>query len=733
MTRDKHDQITLERLRSTLAPRVTIAKRKRLGQCFTGMLTARVLAAIAFRRGYSRILDPMAGHGDLLEACAERVARRSASANLFGVEIDPEIARIGILRMSACEDAYRLPAIQYCTGDAFDIATWTRCGKAAPFDLVITNPPYVRYQTLSGSTDHDGIALLDAHSTRRALMLLSEKWASASELPIWRDLIRSYSGLADLSVPSWLLCGLITAPGGVLALVVPQTWMNRDYARLIRYYFFRFFRPLAIVEESGRRLFKEVLVPVSLVVGQRLPASETAVPLCERPSSSDYFQHVEISSAAASERSHVGAAFPCVDPEGAFVRWLFDRRPGPRAGMKRSAIPVRTQFSEILSVCANDKWFRKLERGATAMTNTILQVTAALPPTLSQHIPGCLLRNLQPLSSTPVRVGQGLRTGCNAFFYVDETPNGRKNGHTQVMTSHLFGHRMIEVPSATLKPVLRRQAELTGARIRVQSLSGRVLDLRGRFLSQEMTGNGRRQSAADGPPIKLVRATSELATYVCKAASTPGNRTGTLIPELSAVRTNGRGSKIPSHRRGDRQSGTRHEWYMLPDFAPRHLPQLFVPRIVHGRPCVFLNARNPVLVDANFSTLWSDSPVWSSHAIFALLNSTWVQLCMEAIASPMGGGALKVEATHIRRIPVPRLDEQDLKRLSELGKKLEMRHPTAWDHSPELAQIDETILCCLSGESLSTANAAKLGVTLKHLVAMLCRKRRRGVQSGGDT
>jgi hypothetical protein len=43
---------------------------------------------------------------------------------------------------------------------------------------------------------------------------------------------------------------------------------------------------------------------------------------------------------------------------------------------------------------------------------------------------------------------------------------------------------------------------------------------------------------------------------------------------------------------------------------------------------------------------------------------------LENGASVMGGGALKVEATHLRRLPVPRLSPAQWKKLDVLGKHL---------------------------------------------------------------
>jgi hypothetical protein len=114
---------------------------------------------------------------------------------------------------------------------------------------------------------------------------------------------------------------------------------------------------------------------------------------------------------------------------------------------------------------------------------------------------------------------------------------------------------------------------------------------------------------------------------------------------------------------------------MLPDFSRRHIPAAFVPRVNHGTPWVEANQPD-LLVDANFSTIWSTYAGWSSYALKAVLNSSWSRLFMEAIGTPLGGGALKLEATHLRRILLPPLNKDQIGRLDRLGAELRSNIPS---------------------------------------------------------
>src|SRR5262249_12342321 len=83
------------------------------------------------------------------------------------------------------------------------------------------------------------------------------------------------------------------------------------------------------------------------------------------------------------------------------------------------------------------------------------------------------------------------------------------------------------------------------------------------------------------------------------------------------------------------------------------------------------NLDEPLLIDANFSTIWSSGNGWTGPAIKALLNSSWCELLMETVGTPMGGGALKLEAAHLKNLPIPLLSEPAKQQLHAEGIKLD--------------------------------------------------------------
>ena len=61
---------------------------------------------------------------------------------------------------------------------------------------------------------------------------------------------------------------------------------------------------------------------------------------------------------------------------------------------------------------------------------------------------------------------------------------------------------------------------------------------------------------------------------------------------------------------------------------------------------------------------------------------------MEMTATVMGGGALKLEAAHLRKIPIPSFTQNELAVFSQLGKKLVNEH----ESSSILSKIDNYMM-----------------------------------------
>jgi len=649
-------------------------QRKELGQFFTGMPLGRVLAHLAVDDKTNSILDPMAGSGDLLDAAHEgAIAHGAVLQRLDGLEVDVATAAICEKRLHrVCDPQDTTPHV--VSGDAFSPATLESIARGG-YDLVITNPPYVRYQSLNGRGD----------KVRRGLSAIVDQRLSGSAQEVWRALSNGYSGLADLSIPAWLLSALLVRPGGRLALVVPATWRSRAYADVIRYLLLRCFALELIVEDTQPGWFSDALVRTHLIVARRLPEDRAAEKLSIRASFPDALW-VQVAPEAASSESLVGNAFPGHRSEAAFAEWCGKPKRPDVPGITFRAFSLEDEWRALRTQAAGRSWMKALEQSAPDLplfaerSDAAASVPEALRDVLPEAFDGQVLCALDECG---VRAGQGLRTGCNRFFYV-KLVEMNEDGTSWVETGPALDGRLLAVPAAALQPVLHRQADLE-AWCKGLLPATRVLDLRSMVLPEDMDGLRSAVAHEFLPDGRLPAVMpEELAAYVREAGKTPfgsGER-AQPIAALSAVKTNvrsARGGALPRF------------WYMLPDFMPRHLPQAFVPRIIHETPRVYANTKPAILIDANFSTFWTERKGWTPAGLAAFLNSSWCRAVMEAMGTPLGGGALKLEAVHLRRMPVPHLAPETVKDLNNAGNSAQ--------DGESRRQIDRIVLrALLSGD-----------------------------------
>lgn len=650
-------------------------RKKRLGQYFTGVTLARLLATLAESRKAQSILDPMVGSGDMLAGC---LAQGANPALLVGIEIDPRAAL-------ACED--RLDA-KVLGRDAFDPDTLDMLPTRS-WDLVITNPPYVRYQS-SARAVGGSMRLPSALHIRQGLMacIATAEALDAEDREVFQALAAGYSGLADLAVPSWLLCASLVRPGGTLAMVVPEAWLSRDYAAPVKYLLGREFTVDYIVEDADAVWFSDALVKTTLVVARRVPLRPTAF----NPKTEDGFLHVDLAGEAMDERSVVGALFPrAADPDAAFAKRA---RAALRSRDHVEDGPFRAQWVSAADTSQElfhnggrpRRWLSELEPGAGAARRNQVGGSVTAPRAVRSAIHAEETK-VVTLEDYGWAVGQGLRTGGNDFFYVRAERRAARPGRVVVKVSDTFGGGRVEVDEAALLPVVRRQADVAESfSIHPGELSGRVLVLNG-FIHPDDLNAAVKHGYRPVVSAWYQKMGSQLARHVSGAARMPAgvSAAGTkLLPELSAIITNVRSY---DHRRPDVPP---RYWYQLPAVAPRHRPLVFVARVNGGHPRAVLNPEGRAIVDANFSTMWpTKDRAIDGYAVLAMLHSAWTAASLELIGTVLGGGALKLEATQLRRLALPKLDKRTTDRLSALGKTLASATPDQAANC--LAAIDDLI------------------------------------------
>ena len=683
-------------------------RRKQLGQFFSGIPLGKLLAHLSISPDTRTVLDPMAGHGDLLDAVREVAIERGITLEqIDGIEIDDLTATTCRNRLKAILGENDMPKSTILAANAFDLDTVNSLPRRN-YDLVITNPPYVRYQRRIGDDNCP-------NSVRSQLKKIVESISPDNRGIVWNTLVKGYSGLADLSVPAWILAGFMVRPGGRLALVVPAAWRSRNYADIVRYLLLRCFALETIVADTQPGWFSDALIRTHLIIARRLTDEEVRQSVSQK----NYWpiaRWLHIAPAAANDRSLVGAAFLDEHPEAALVTWMNKGPTTKTPGIKVRNFDLHQEWTTLQSRISHHRWYPTVEGGNQNMPLFLAHSKYAstnLPDALRQVLPaGTHPTKLVTLDESGIKVGQGLRTGCNRFFYVTACSDS-DGGMTLVKASPALGSRLFEAPPSSLRPVLRRQSEI--ALIAQGNLPpGRVLDLCTWILPEDARHVSNAKAAyelhGETPPRIMP---TELATFVHYAASISleGARDGRRIPELSAVRTNVRKPR-------DNRTTPRF-WYMLPDFAPRHLPTVFVPRINQGTPQVECNIHPPLIIDANFSTFWALEDGWSPFAMKALLNSVWCRAYMETAGTPLGGGALKLEATHLKQMPVPQLTDDARAALHAAGEQLHQ------DMKDIQAQINYIVFQALFPRHTTETTLRELTAHIAVRTSELCAARQR--------
>ena len=186
-----------------------IDEDKLRGGYYTSSAVAEWVCAWAIRSPTERVLEPSCGDGAFLEAAAKRFAElgtRSAAIarQLTGVEIIAAEADRARIRL--------LDVLSKCAADVVntsDFFSWWQSTDQPAFDVVIGNPPFIRYQTFP-----------EPHRSL-AMALMVEQGLSPNRLTnIW--------------VPFVVAAVASLRPGGRLALVLPAELLQVTYASQLR-------------------------------------------------------------------------------------------------------------------------------------------------------------------------------------------------------------------------------------------------------------------------------------------------------------------------------------------------------------------------------------------------------------------------------------------------------------------------------------------------------------------
>lgn len=210
---------------------------KTLGAFYTDSQVADFLVWWAVRHGRDTVLDPSFGGGVFLRSACLRLAQLSGdpAAQVFGVEVDPRVhARIA----EKLHDEFGVGRRSLLRSDFF-AADPTGLARV---DVVVGNPPFIRYQRFSGEIRER--ALLRASSLGVRLSELASSWAPFVVASI----------------------GLLKEHGR-LAMVVPFEICQASYARPVLEYLSRSFAEVTLLS-FRKKLFPDLSEDTLLLLAE---------------------------------------------------------------------------------------------------------------------------------------------------------------------------------------------------------------------------------------------------------------------------------------------------------------------------------------------------------------------------------------------------------------------------------------------------------------------------------
>lgn len=440
-----------------------LSKEKIYGQFFSGDKIPELLVYLLQIKDIRNAIDPMCGSGDmftpLLNNCID----------LYGIELDSEVA-------DATKS--RFPNISISKGNAFDSKILYDIIPDRGFDLVITNPPFVRRELLNPIASNGIHPDFDELRNNLIGIIKHINYISNEDKNALNATLSTLSKYSDLSILSLILCIILLRDGGQLALVVPTSWLTREYARPIVHLMNKLLKIDYIIVDSNRVWFEgSASVQTSLVVAHRKISNVT--------NNNNLIKLVNLFSLSKSSNSLIGNI-----PEN--INFLDNVNKGI------SALPYFevNLFPQEKIIVDNNSPFSNISK-------------------LSSFI-GCL-DNFSTIEDFGVCIGQGLRTGANKFFYL------KKKGGKCYSTIY---NASIKYYKSIFKYVVKGQDCLTDS-FKLTSPPNDVLLYIQDFAVRKdckIEGNG-----YDFLPLDIEK-------YIIFGETYDNN--GTIIPNLSAVKTN---------------------------------------------------------------------------------------------------------------------------------------------------------------------------------------------------
>lgn len=218
--------------------------QKLRGGYYTPKPIADFLARWAILSPKAEILEPSCGDGVILESALETLlslgASKSSPPLLYGVEIDPVEAEAARQRLQSLDIP---PAVaQIWQGDFFAYCKENLYGKKK-FDVLIGNPPFIRYQNFPEEYRDLAFELMEEAGLRP-------------------------NRLTNIWVPFLVISTLLLKKNGRLAMVIPAELFQVSYAAETREFVSNYYSRITLVTFK-KLVFEGIQQEVVLFLGER--------------------------------------------------------------------------------------------------------------------------------------------------------------------------------------------------------------------------------------------------------------------------------------------------------------------------------------------------------------------------------------------------------------------------------------------------------------------------------
>lgn len=436
-------------------------KKKLLGQFFSGSKIAEMIETLVPSQSVTSVIDPMCGIGDLLLPYSE-------SDNITGIEIDNQLYDTII---------DRLPEINCINANAFAAQTLSSLDYDG-YDLVVTNPPYVRKE-LIGKAEEAKFSLSDIICN---LHFFTDEFRtlSVTDKEKVHCAINKITGLADLSIPSWLLCMMLVNRNGKFAIVLPNSWLSREYSRPILELIDNLFDVNYIINDVNGAWFRgNALVRTSIIIASRKPSDVKTTSI------------VNLYKSAETGISLYGNAAE----KSQFANFI----------EKGVSIP---------NVCE----IKQLTKSAISciQANILEECIHTVVPQNREF------SSMPTLEGVGLKISQGLRTGANGFFYLKRLC---KDFYQSNISSIYISHA-----DHLFMPVIQGQSDLSDSYVVNTKLNTVLLNIQDCVTKEDFDKTEEKHKIGYRilPP--------DIQDYITESSTIKIK--GHLIPTLSSVKTN---------------------------------------------------------------------------------------------------------------------------------------------------------------------------------------------------